>query len=723
MRLIIISLMFSVSFFHFTVWTIHASQIERQSIIVEVEGDPADHEQYLKQHFNDVEIIESYDVLFNGLALQLMPNQLEQIALLDFVKRLYPVQVYEGTSFDHRNRAEYYSPATVNPTTYTGKGVKVGVIDTGIDYHHPDLSTNYVGGYDLVDLDDDPMETLPEEGIPTSHGTHVAGIIAANGQMKGVAKDASIYAYRALGPGGAGSSIQVLAAMEKALKDGVDIMNLSLGNTINGPDYPTSIAVNKAVDLGVSVVIAGGNDGPSYWTLGSPGTASKALTVGATADSQSIPSLYEARHDKAFTFNVMQGSTSWKLEKDYQVALAEEQDQGGKIVLVERGNDLPFTEKAIQAQENGAIALLIYNNEEGLFSGSIEGTEEEIDIPVASLSNEDGLWLIDQLNKGSLYLETNYELTQKQIAPFSSRGPVTVNWDIKPDIVAPGTNIWSTIPKNSYQSLQGTSMAAPHVAGAIAVMKEAQPDWSNEQIIGALKTTALPLTLESGEMIDPIHQGAGEIQLERAIQAETIIHQPSLTFGKIQGYKGSEVVELVIENMTNKQQTYTFDIPKQKKGLVWKVPQTFTLEKREKKIVPIELSVTTQQLHDDIHQGWLTLHQGNLPYHIPYLFVSGQTTEPKAMGFYLGLKPFSREQYMYQIYLTENAKRITVDLYDPETLVFDRELFVEEDVEQGVHEKELTSLDIGEKGHYRALITVELEDGTIDTREQEVWIE
>ncbi|MFP3360179.1 S8 family serine peptidase, partial [Planococcus sp. SIMBA_143] len=92
--------------------------------------------------------------------------------------------------------------------------------------------------YDLVDLDEDPMETQANQGIPTMHGTHVAGIIAADGELKGVAPDAEIYAYRALGPGGSGTSVQVIAAMEQAVKDGVDVMNLSLGNNVNGPDYP-----------------------------------------------------------------------------------------------------------------------------------------------------------------------------------------------------------------------------------------------------------------------------------------------------------------------------------------------------------------------------------------------------------------------------------------------------------------------------------------------------
>lgn len=698
---------------------------KKQSIIIEVEGDPTVHKEHIEKYYPYIDIIAIYDTLFNGLALQISPGKLEKMSSLKFIKDIHPAQMYQAISETLQMRnSEAVFPAALNTTKYTGKGVKVGVIDTGIDYNHPDLAINYAGGYDLVDLDDDPMETTEKDGdgIPTIHGTHVSGIIAANGKIKGVAPDAKIYAYRALGPGGSGSSVQIIAAMEQAMEDGVDIINLSLGNTVNVPDYPMSKAVNRAVDLGIAVVIANGNDGPSNWTVGSPATASKAIAVGASVDTQTIPYLYEPKGNKILALTPMQGSQPWKLEKDYQMVLADESsDLKDNIALVER-SDISFYETANKAQQAGAIAVVIFNNDEKNFQGSIENGESPIKIPVASISKQDGEWLRTQLQMDQIFIDTKYKQTKKRIAPFSSRGPVTMNWEIKPDVLAPGANIISTVPGDDYQELQGTSMAAPHVTGAIALIKEAKPDWSNEQIIGALKTTAKQILTEKGQPIDPIIQGVGEIQIEKALQTDTIIQNPLLTYGKPSSYKETKTTQLKIKNTANKKQHYSFDIPKHQQGLTWKIPQSFSLEKGESKTLPIELNITTQQLDKKIHQGWLTLHQEREEYHIPYVFINKTADFPKATGFEFSLKSFSEDTYVYRLYVTEQVKSVKVSLYNPDTLLFEYDLLQLTDLELGVNEGEIKKSDIKKVGQYMALITVELEDGTLENHESNIYI-
>lgn len=710
------------------------AELEKESVIIEVEGDPEEHKEYIEKNYPLVEVVAVYQTLFNGLALQAKPKNLEKMDSLEFVKVIHSVQKYEALpskatsevfqsplKLENKNRNLVF-PSELNTTDYTGKGVKVGVIDTGIDYEHPDLTANYKAGYDLVDLDDDPMETLKEEGLPTLHGSHVSGIIAANGDLQGVAPDADIYAYRALGPGGAGTSVQVIAAMEQAVEDGVDVMNLSLGNTVNGPDYPTSVAVNRAVELGIPVVIANGNSGPDEWTVGAPATASKALSVGASQNPLEVPYLSERLKKIAIPLQLMLGSVPWEIEKSLPVEKIEEPSLQGKIALVPRG-DVPFYELAKKAEKKGAEAVLIYNNEDKPAQGSIQSGEDPVKIPVAMITKEEGELLLRHIKRETLYLDTKMANTDVTIASFSSRGPVTVNWDIKPDIVAPGTNIVSTVP-DGYQALQGTSMATPHVAGVIALIKEARPNWTVEQIYGALETTATPLVNKEDAFLKPIEQGTGMVQPEKAIDTDVIIHNPKLVFGDIQAaYKETKTIHLTVENVSDKDQTFSFDIPNKEKWLHWNVPKTFTIEANQTKEIPVELSVTSSLLEEGLHQGWLTIYQEDEPIYLPYLFVNQKAENPKAMGFEFSLKPFSNDAYSYGLYVTDPTERIEVNLYHPQTLMYNRRLLELEEIDIGMNEGEIEKKEVGEPGQYLAVITIYLEDGRKENYETMVYIE
>ncbi|MBU5465263.1 S8 family serine peptidase [Virgibacillus sp. MSJ-26] len=703
-----------------------------EAIIIEVDGDPHQHAEYLETYHPFVEIISVYDEIFNGLAVKAEPKKLARLSSLEFVQAIHPERTYKTTTNnqkpeppietleDFQDNEHVVLPQTLNDTNYTGRGVKVGVIDTGIDYTHPDLEKNYQGGYDLVDLDEDPMETMPEQGIPTEHGSHVAGIIGGNGSLKGVAPEADIYAYRALGPGGVGSSIHIIAAMEQAIKDDVDIINLSLGNDVNGPDYPTSVAVNKASELGVSVVIANGNSGPDTWTVGSPATATKAFSVGASEQLKHLPFLHEPIEDETIALMPFIGSPPWDLTKDYPITTDKEKVIG-KIALIQRG-DIPFYELAKKAENQGAVAVLIYNNEEEAIQGSIASEKDPVEIPVALISKEHGEWLANQSEQKTSYLETVYKEKEAGVAEFSSRGPVTVNWDIKPDILAPGTDILSTVP-GGYQILQGTSMAAPHAAGAIALVKEARPDWSNEQIYGALKTTTKQMMDTDEKPLDPIEQGAGLIQIKKAIETSTIIYDSSLSFGEFSRTRRSTSTDLSVENKTNETQTYSFQIPTKERGIHFNLPQTFMVKPKEKKTIPIELKVNPQLLDEGIHQNWLTLESADQTYQLPYLFVNETADHPKVMGFNFSLKELSQDDYQYQLYLTEQAKTVDVNLYNPDTLVYDRQFLHLNNVDSGLNEGELQQSDLGNPGHYIAIVTVQLEDGQYESYETMLTIE
>lgn len=235
----------------------------------------------------DLHVERTFSHVFNGMEMTLPANEIESLASLPQVKAVYENTIYTipDVELDAMNGREFkYDIAPLKQigvldmwdAGLTGKGLKVGVIDTGVDYLHPDLKDAYKGGYDSYDNDKDPYEEAPispdddakgEGGYEgSSHGTHVSGTIVGRAknktsdvQVKGIAYEADLYVYRVLGRKG-GSSAQVIDGIEKAVRDGMDVINLSLGADIEkNADSPDSIAVNNAMRAGVITVVANGN--------------------------------------------------------------------------------------------------------------------------------------------------------------------------------------------------------------------------------------------------------------------------------------------------------------------------------------------------------------------------------------------------------------------------------------------------------------------------------
>ncbi|WP_163527432.1 S8 family serine peptidase [Halobacillus ihumii] len=685
---------------------------EETTIIVELEESPKAFASQIQSRLPLLEVVATYDTIFQGVAIKGEAEELEKLARLDSIVNQYPVRTYSAVnngkieSLAKKDQPLLTTEVVREETSYTGEGVKVGVIDTGIDYTHPDLTASYRGGFDVVDFDQDPMETMGGFGA-TMHGTHVAGIIAANGDMKGVAPEAELYAYRALGPGGTGSSVQVIAAIEQAVEDGMDVINLSLGNTVNGPDWPTTKAVNKAVELGTTVVVAAGNAGPDTWTVGSPGTSSKAITVGASSLPTTRPVLTLPGLDRKINVQLMQGSVPWNFSKKYPLIDGGSGETAvpqatGKIVVMERGV-VPFTEMAQMAYEQGAVGLIIYNNQPGMFQGALTG---EVPIPVAAVSGKDGKWLMEHGVKGDQWLETTKVKVDYGIAPFSSRGPVTTNWIVKPDILAPGVNIISTVP-GGYQPLQGTSMAAPHVAGVAALMIEAHPDWSPAQIKRSMMTTADLLTEQPGQPYPPTAQGTGVIDTEAAIQPDLWIEPGGLYFGRIEDSFFREKVKITVHNKGEKTQTISVPLPDSPTGVTWSMPETIELAPGEKAEIPIELSVSKAFVGKGVHQGYITMKSDSHTYQLPYLFMMERADYEKVSGFELYKDWQTQGDLSYRFYLTETVDQISVDLYRAGTMLHRGTLFTREETEAGMIEGEIDrGLKEALSGPYIAVVTV-----------------
>ncbi|KON86114.1 peptidase S8 [Sporosarcina globispora] len=650
-----------------------STDIEKVAIVVLKDANKENEIKKLIEQNPDLQIRHTFNQALNGFSVIGKHSALKSLQKIDSVSSVSPVNTYHVHSNDNIKLIGgisvrgYYGK---NNQRLTGKGVKVGVIDTGIDYNHPDLRRSYGGGRDLVDNDKDPMETKAAGGQGTLHGTHVAGIIAANGKIQGVAPEATIIAYRALGPGGSGTTEQVIAAIEQAIKDKVDVLNLSLGNNVNGPDLPISLALNKAVEKGITAVTSSGNSGPNIWTVGSPGTASKAISVGASTPTMKVPFLNIGGRE--IRLDMLQGSKDWEFDRTYEIIYGgighadELKNAEGKIVLVERG-ELTFTDKAVHALEAGAEGIIIFNNTKGRFFGNLDSG---VPIPVAALSKEEGEELRELIKKGEAYARTNIIEERDLLADFSSRGPVTSTWEIKPDVVAPGVAIKSTIP-GGYLPLQGTSMAAPHVAGACAILKQAHPDWGPEQIKAALMNTAKLLMKKEGQTYRTYEQGAGRIQLEKALKAETLVLPASLQFGKFQvadrlhDHSGF----VTVENISEKTKSYSFSVPYKEQGINWEMPMAFQLNPGEKKKVEIKMSADPTLLKKKIHDGYLQIAAGAESIRIPYLYVLEEPDYPRVMGFGLG-KGDKADTYRYEVYLPGGAEEFGIAMFNSESLRF-----------------------------------------------------
>ena len=419
-----------------------------------------------------------------------------------------------------------------------GEGVRIAVIDTGVDFDHPDLfgwgpEGKVVGGYNFVQEGELPIDT-------NGHGTQVAGVIAADGLLKGVAPKAKILAYKVSEDGDAVSSDFIIKAIEKAIEDEVDIINISLG--VNRTNNQIEKAITKALEKEIFVVTAAGNDGPGNGTIGSPGENFGSVTVGASYNNLTSSVVATLEIDKKpYTVIPMVGSSSLDKPLTGQIKFGgygKQDDLSGinvtdAILLVERGSDvegelLYFSIKEENSANAGAKALIVYNNEPGIFLGEL--THELVEpgyqprIPVVSMDREKGLEIkekIQEENSANLHLFLNPDF----LTHFSSRGPVSPFY-IKPDIVAPGAAINTTQINGGYNFTSGTSYAAPHVSGAAALLIQKNPEIHHHELKSLLLTTAEPVSDAFGQEFSLNDVGSGRLNIARAFEATLIVQPP-----------------------------------------------------------------------------------------------------------------------------------------------------------------------------------------------------
>ena len=423
-----------------------------------------------------------------------------------------------------------------------GKTIKIAVIDTGVNFDHPDLlgigeDGKIVGGYDFIENDNFPQDT-------NGHGTQVAGIIAADGEITGIAPKSKILAYRVSEDGEAVSSDLIIKAIKQAISDEADIINISLGVDIIHDEIDH--AVNEAVKNGIVVVAAAGNSGPDNETIGSPGANPNAITVGATyndIDSSIVSTLQIG--EEQFQVLPMLGTEiiSEKIIEEIEFGgFGREQDLKyldvkNKILLVERGGEVEdevvfFSEKEHVAVNNGAKAIIVFNNEPGIFYGELihEFIPENYvpSIPAVSITQEDGLKIKKMLNTKTIGIIDVFNHPDF-VAMFSSRGPVSPFYE-KPDLVAPGVFVKTTSLGEKYNITSGTSYAAPHIAGAVALLLEKNPEFTPQEIKSKLITTSNLVTDPFGNEFPMNIGGAGRVNVTDAFNSELLILPSNLRF-------------------------------------------------------------------------------------------------------------------------------------------------------------------------------------------------
>ncbi|MGZ9583623.1 S8 family serine peptidase [Paenibacillus marinisediminis] len=565
---------------------------ERISVIVELKEEPVKvyEASHRKQLFNDaaepqhvkvkaeqlsfkkhamktlgVKIDREYSNVFNGFSLEIEANKVESLLNIPGVKAVYPNDiVYATSNIEVSPMMVRSAPHIGTPKMWDldieGEGIKVGVLDTGIANDHPELHDAIPAekwGYDFIDNDPIPYETTPKDyqdalllnpKLPevndrgdtywTEHGTHVAGTIGARGvgvsnfePIKGIAPKSTIYAYRVLGPYGSGTSTSVLSGIEQAVIDGMDVINLSLGSPGSNEKAANSVAINNAVKAGVIAVVSSGNTGPDPETVGNPGSAELAITVGASKPPLQTPivivkelddaEFYMDLFDKSKGIETLTGSYELVDVGLGKVGDYTDKKLDGKIAFIKRG-ELSFEDKAVNAANSGAIAAIIYNNvPHPLESGTLGNG---VDIPVYALSGGYGDKIKEELALNPVNVSFGSTIEEDIMGSFSSRGPSKPSFSIKPDISAPGMGIVSSVPEyiGWYTSMNGTSMAAPHIAGAMALLKEKYNTLDQYELKALLMNNTVKLKDRNNDRYTHMDQGAGRIDFEKILSARAI---------------------------------------------------------------------------------------------------------------------------------------------------------------------------------------------------------
>ena len=464
------------------------------------------------------------------------------------------------------------------------------------------------------DYADNDLDVNP--GNAGDHGIHVSGIAAANAgvvsDVVGTAPQAQILAMKVFSSSGSNGATwdDILAAADDAVTLGADVINMSLGSTcgFSTPEGEEGVAevLDRIADNGVLLSISAGNEysaalgtrigkghaltaNPDYGTVASPSSYSGPLSVASVEKADTIDSCYLTVGDRKVAFNdtaedttasgVDENSKSFRslagTELSYVVVpnAGEAKDYdgldvNGKIALVSRGS-VEYNVKKEAAKNAGAAGILVYNNEPGMLYMQLD----KYDLPSAFISQADGKALAAlEESARKLTVSASYgkvdNPTSGEMSDFSSWG-VTPELTLKPDITAPGGNIKSATFNNGYTTKSGTSMAAPYVSGAMAVVKQyvEQQNYANSEtdkaeLVSDLLMSTADLVMAGTAPYSPRKQGAGSVNIAAATAAKAYLTaedgtRPKVELGDDAQKSGSYTVKFQLHNLSDENLTYT----------------------------------------------------------------------------------------------------------------------------------------------------------------------
>ena len=602
----------------------------------------------------DMELGYTYTIGTTGFSVTTAYGNLEKLAAMNGVKEVYVAPTF---ALPEDQGEQELSPLTANSSTmigadvlnasgFTGKGMRIAILDTGILESHPSFQA-----MDESKLSDDAMtrESVEEiwdtlnaaqrtnmlnvsyksNKIPfafnyesgtfdvsntyagSDHGTHVAGISAANAvegtTVKGMAPDAQLVVMQVFQSSGGANWATIMAALEDCIRLDVDVANLSLGAAAGFTDPADTMleTMNRFMESEVQVIIASGNDtnnaymnlwgrnmslitNPDIGLAGTPSTYSSALAV-ASANNNGSEMLYFTVDgvDYGFQDTATTAQTSFiqnflgqTLEYVMVPGIGAEEDYegidvSGKIAVISRGTT-SFPEKQSIAQSKGAIGCVIYNNTAGTFLMQINDGEGNIPCVSTPMATAAALAAAETKELTVCNADMKNFTTDTMMSDFSSWG-VTPDLKLKPEVTGVGGNVYSAtdpaISGSYYGYMSGTSMATPQVAGAMAVLlqyvEENFPEIQDaeQRVMAAnlMMSTASPIIHANGNEYSPRNQGAGLVDLVNATTAEAYFSNPTASETRPKAElsddpdkTGRYTFSFEITNLSDESKTYDF---------------------------------------------------------------------------------------------------------------------------------------------------------------------